>query len=102
MPEDVSTYFRDRFRELVGTEREEEKNMWNFTGLCGDPEISCCKAEKRLNQLETQYKLGGIWERIENAYGELEGFICGCGHQDQAATNYCSNCGRKMSGGEKK
>ena len=44
----------------------------------------------------------GIWERIENPYGELEGFICECGHQSDSASNYCSNCGRKMSGGEKK
>lgn len=42
------------------------------------------------------------WERMENACGELEGFMCECGHQSNAATPYCSNCGRKMSGGGKK
>ena len=47
-------------------------------------------------------KQNGTWERIENPYGELEGFICECGHQSDSASNYCSNCGRKMSGGEKK
>jgi hypothetical protein len=42
----------------------------------------------------------GVWERMEDAYGELEGFMCERGHQSDAATHYCSNCGRKMSGGE--
>jgi hypothetical protein len=42
----------------------------------------------------------GIWERMINPFGELEGFMCECGHQSLAATNYCSNCGRKMHGGE--
>lgn len=44
----------------------------------------------------------GVWERMENPYGELEGFMCECGHQSQSASHYCSNCGRKMTGGEKK
>lgn len=35
----------------------------------------------------------GEWERMINPYGELEGFMCECGHQSQAATNYCPNCG---------
>jgi len=43
-------------------------------------------------------KYNGAWERMENPYGELEGFMCECGHQSVAATNYCSNCGRNMSG----
>ena len=47
-------------------------------------------------------KQNGTWERIENPYGELEGFICECGHQSDSASNYCSNCGRKMLGGDKK
>ena len=42
----------------------------------------------------------GVWERIENPYGELEGFICECGSQSQCASNYCPNCGKKMTGGE--
>lgn len=54
----------------------------------------------RVESLEAQQH--GIWERIENPYGELEGFICECGRQSDSASNYCSNCGRKMSGGEKR
>jgi hypothetical protein len=42
----------------------------------------------------------GVWERMENPGGELEGFMCECRHQSNAASPYCSNCGRKMSGGE--
>jgi hypothetical protein len=41
----------------------------------------------------------GEWERMINPYGELEGFMCECGHQSQSATNFCSNCGRVMVGG---
>jgi hypothetical protein len=40
------------------------------------------------------------WERMENPYGELEGFMCVCGHQSQSATNYCPHCGAKMDGSE--
>jgi hypothetical protein len=47
-------------------------------------------------------QLFGTWERMENAYKELEGFMCVCGRQSDEASNYCPNCGRKMSGGEKK
>ena len=38
----------------------------------------------------------GRWERMVNPYGELEGFICECGHQDSCASNYCPSCGAKM------
>jgi len=40
----------------------------------------------------------GEWERMINPYGELEGFMCECGHQSQAATNYCPNCGALNKG----
>lgn len=36
------------------------------------------------------------WERIINPYGELEGFICTCGHQSNTASNYCPSCGVRM------
>lgn len=36
------------------------------------------------------------WERIVNPYGELEGFICECGHQSICAHSYCPRCGAKM------
>ncbi|EHQ92162.1 hypothetical protein [Desulfosporosinus youngiae] len=42
----------------------------------------------------------GTWERMENAWEELEGFSCECGYFGQAAFPYCPSCGRKMSGGE--
>ena len=42
------------------------------------------------------------WERMINPYGELEGFICPCGHSSQSATKFCSTCGAIMSGGERK
>lgn len=38
----------------------------------------------------------GQWERIINPRGELEGFICQCGHQSQSASNFCPNCGARM------
>ena len=53
-----------------------------------------------INAMEAQQH--GVWERMENPYGELEGFMCVCGHQSNAASPYCSQCGRKMAGGEKK
>ena len=57
---------------------------------------------KTLAQAKAEGRLVGcgIWERMINPFGELEGFMCECGHQSLAATNYCSNCGRKMHGGE--
>ena len=38
----------------------------------------------------------GRWERIINAYGELEGFMCKCGCQSGSAPSYCPSCGSRM------
>lgn len=60
------------------------------------------EAEREGRLVVLSNKSEGVWERMESACGELEGFICECGHKSDSATNYCSNCGRKMSGGEVK
>lgn len=45
----------------------------------------------------------GEWERMENAYGELEGFIhVECGFSGKCAFNHCPSCGYKMTGGERR
>lgn len=33
------------------------------------------------------------WERITDAYGNTEGFLCECGHMDNSASNFCKYCG---------
>ena len=33
------------------------------------------------------------WERIADAYGNTEGFLCECGHMDNSASNFCRYCG---------
>ena len=33
------------------------------------------------------------WERIIDAYGNTEGFLCECGHMDNSASNFCKYCG---------
>lgn len=33
------------------------------------------------------------WERIVDAYGNTEGFLCECGHMDNSASNFCNYCG---------
>ena len=68
----------------------------HLTGV-GDYEI--CSARELAEVLESQQH--GEWERMENAYGELEGFMCVCGRQSNEASKFCPSCGRKMSGGEK-
>lgn len=38
----------------------------------------------------------GHWEPIISPYGEIEGWICGCGRETKEMSNYCPNCGAKM------
>lgn len=38
----------------------------------------------------------GHWEQIINPYGEIEGWICGCGAEVKIHSNYCPYCGTKM------
>lgn len=40
----------------------------------------------------------GKWERMVNAYGEIEGFMCECGCQSASAPNFCPSCGCDMRG----
>ena len=35
------------------------------------------------------------WEQVINAYGKIEGFLCECGYQGNAASDYCPNCGER-------
>lgn len=41
------------------------------------------------------------WERMVDAYGTLEGWLCPCGFSSAVAWNYCPSCGSEMYGGEK-
>lgn len=41
------------------------------------------------------------WERMVDAYGTLEGWLCPCGFSSAGAWNYCPSCGSEMYGGEK-
>ena len=45
----------------------------------------------------------GTWIEIRDPYGDLQGWIheC-CGHETNAATEYCSTCGAKMTFVEQK
>ena len=61
--------------------------------------LICVTALAALREQESRM-MCGEWERMENPWGKLEGFMCGCGYQSNAASPYCSNCGQKMSGGE--
>lgn len=38
------------------------------------------------------------WEVMRDPYGEIEGFLCSCGHESLSASNYCPECGARMGG----
>lgn len=38
------------------------------------------------------------WEVMRDPYGEIEGFLCSCGHESLSASNYCPECGARMVG----
>lgn len=38
----------------------------------------------------------GKWEKIRNPYGNIEGWLCGCGREVKSKDKYCPNCGVKM------
>ena len=86
---------------LRGLRYEQKKRENDFVGTCQTNISAMCKdAADCIESL--QAKQQGIWERMENAYGELEGFMCECGNQSNYAAPHCPNCGKKMSAGEKK
>jgi hypothetical protein len=85
-------------------ETEKSNSEATYAIMCGLTEeverLKKCLAEYEQAKADGRLVGCGIWERMINPFGELEGFMCECGHQSLAATNYCSNCGRKMHGGE--
>ena len=42
------------------------------------------------------------WEVMRDPYGEIEGFLCSCGHESLSASNYCPECGARMDGENEK
>lgn len=36
------------------------------------------------------------WETVRDPYGNVEGFLCECGHQSLSASKYCPECGANM------
>lgn len=55
---------------------------------------------KKIEPAEVVDEVYGRWEIIRDPYGEIEGFLCSCGHESLSASNYCPNCGVRKDGEE--
>jgi len=52
--------------------------------------------------IDAKIVVRGTWVEVRSPYGDLQGWIHEeCGHETNAADNYCSSCGAKMTFVEK-
>lgn len=87
---------REKILELISCEMEKQKREYAFSdGLH-------CGLERALGIVEdfpaadVAQVRHGKWEKIRNPYGNIEGWLCGCGREVKSKDKYCPNCGVKM------
>lgn len=70
-----------------------------YHGAISDSELKVYKIMMLIDNAPTIDPVKrGKWERMVNAYGEIEGFMCECGCQSVSAPNFCPSCGCDMRG----
>lgn len=84
-------------KSLAVEELENLRQQYNMHDDCDELVASKCKnAVSELPAADVAPVVHGHWEPIIDPYGNLEGWICGCGRESKEMCNYCPNCGAKM------